>query len=1319
MTILKNRNLLKIVFHIYLVMISHVASLPFSAKYFISRLYRVFWGILLLIGFSTQTYAATCTSTAAGGNWSAAGTWTGCGGGSPLAGDTVVINTSGVALVLVDVATTTVASVTVNAGATLVVAQTLNITSTAASFLTVGGTMTIGNSTTARTVSVSGNVTVTGTVQVNNPGSVTSHVFNIGGNVSNTGTFNMSNGNGRGNITFNKNGSQTVSGGGTYTFNLITLNMGTSNANILDMQSTMTVPSPFLTITNGTYRHSNTSNITPWTANPNIPANGGFWLNAAATVTANVSITFTGLFRISTGTMNIGNTNSTVLILNNAATTLFQMDGGVLNVTGGINSSVNTGAGTFTMSNGTITLMSLSAGTVYTFLLGNATTLNWSGGTIVAVIGNNTTDDVDIRSTTQNVTGGTLQLGSAATPAAGNAISLINSAGGSVNLWNFVLGANVAQSISFRSPANVLNDLTIQTNNTLDDSGGSAINIGGGNASGNWINNGAFTQGASTVTFTGTSATLVIGGTTATTFNNLTINKASNNLTINTTPTINGTLTLTSGDIVTGANRVILGTAATIATPSATSYIAGSLQKNYAAGANLSYSAGNDFPVGDATNFTPVNVSAGVTSTAGSLTVSTTAGDHPQVTTPIVSTGIDAANSENRYWTFNSSGLTLTTNITATFTFIGTIGADVDSTANTANFIVQRYDGTNWSSTTLGAAAATSTQASNITLSAGNNDFAIGDPISGLNPTLGPFNVFESSPFTPAGAIFGRIFTKIVGTAITLDVVAINATRTGVNTTFNTNPLTIALLDSRDNTGVLTAATNCRSTWNVVVTLATSPTWSSGRATFTIPAQANAMRDARVRITQGANVACSANRFAIRPTGFTSVTSNMTNNAASGTPTLKTGQNFTLTALTGLTGYDNGSGATLASPQLIPLIDQTKIIGSPTAGTIGGAFNAAASGTATGASFFYNEVGNFGLSANAIFDSAFTAVNSALDCTPDFSNTLVSGKYGCKFGSPAIAQTTGSSGFGRFIPDNFNVSLNSPALGTTCGTFTYVGQLFNYVTAPVATVTARSGTNNGLTNTTTQNYAGSYMKLTNAALTPATTAARYSRLDALGGGTTPALNVSGLPAAASDPAIGTFTNGVGTLTFSSGTGFLFTRSATTPSNPFNADIGLAVNVIDADGVIFASNPASFGAATSGGGIAFSSGNQMRYGRLKINNGYGSELLPLPVIINTQFWNGNGFVTNTADSCTSLASSNFTLSAGGGGTINTTIQSGTMTSGVGQITLTKPTGFTTQGSVRVNPAAAISSFLPLAPASGVETFGTYTGGDGVIYMREVY
>src|SRR5208282_6667356 len=109
---------------------------------------------------------------------------------------------------------------------------------------------------------------------------------------------------------------------------------------------------------------------------------------------------------------------------------------------------------------------------------------------------------------------------------------------------------------------------------------------------------------------------------------------------------------------------------------------------------------------------------------------------------------------------------------------------------------------------------------------------------------------------------------------------------------------------------------------------------------------------------------------------------------------IATSATFSFTVATGLTGYDNGSGATLASPQIVPAINNSLVIGSPNAGTIGGVFNFASSGTATGSGFFYSNVGSIGLQANAIFDSVFTAIDNCGDCVSStFSNSLSGGMY--------------------------------------------------------------------------------------------------------------------------------------------------------------------------------------------------------------------------------------------------------------------------------------------------------------------------------------
>ena len=402
---------------------------------------------------------------------------------------------------------------------------------------------------------------------------------------------------------------------------------------------------------------------------------------------------------------------------------------------------------------------------------------------------------------------------------------------------------------------------------------------------------------------------------------------------------------------------------------------------------------------------------------------------------------------------------------------------------------------------------------------------------------------------------------------------------------------------------------------------------SGGRTTVSLSAVASAYRDVRVRVsyptTSPTLVKCSNDSFAIRPTGFTVSSANATNNGTSGTPTFAAGSGAFNLSATSAAGYDG-----------TPSIDNAKIVGTPNAGTISGSFGAAPSGTGTasGAAFTYSEVGNFGLNADAVVDASFTSIDGASDCVSgSTSNTVASGKYGCSIGSAAVAQTTGSSGFGRFIPANFNVTLNSPTFAAACGTFSYVGQVFSYGTAPVMTVTARNSSN-----ATTTNYAGAYMKLTNASL-PGNQAARYSRVDTLGGGLTPALDTGGLPATTADPAIGTFTSGEGLLTFSSGSGLGFTRSTTTPNAPFDADIALALNVIDTDSVAYGGNPKSTGTMSFSGGA-----NNMRFGRLRIVNATGVATSTLIVPIRTEYWTGTGFALNTSDSCTTLNRANIAL-----------------------------------------------------------------------------
>ena len=105
------------------------------------------------------------------------------------------------------------------------------------------------------------------------------------------------------------------------------------------------------------------------------------------------------------------------------------------------------------------------------------------------------------------------------------------------------------------------------------------------------------------------------------------------------------------------------------------------------------------------------------------------------------------------------------------------------------------------------------------------------------------------------------------------------------------------------------------------------------------------------------------------------------------------------------------------------------------------------------------------------------------------------------------------------------------------------------------------------------------------------------------------------------------------------------------------------------------------AITAAAPIGFDSGNVVRYGRLRLNNAYGSDKFDLPVPFETQYWNGSTFVRNTLDNCSALAVGNIALGNKQGGLAAYTgpIVVSATNAGAGTITLTKPAA-ATSGSV---------------------------------------
>lgn len=464
---------------------------------------------------------------------------------------------------------------------------------------------------------------------------------------------------------------------------------------------------------------------------------------------------------------------------------------------------------------------------------------------------------------------------------------------------------------------------------------------------------------------------------------------------------------------------------------------------------------------------------------------------------------------------------------------------------------------------------------------------------------------------TGASAASGQITTKTAGTRFSLDIYALDASRTTQDPGASGDVL-VDLLASTVSGGALDA-NNCP-TGATTLSVGTV-SLVAGRASVTVPAVADAWRDVRVRMRYPASgpatvTTCSADNFAVKPANLSAVashadwqtagtTASLANTRASGGAIHKAGRPFTLRA----TGY-SATGAVTRQYDGSPVASLACVL--PASGCAAGALStgtfSASGGTVTSHTASYSEVG--AISATLI-DTGFASVDS------DDSAASCAGRWVC---ASAID-------IGRFVPDHFDTATNTAQFRTACGTFTYLGQPFDYLSPPQLTVTARNAAG-----ATTVNYSGSLFKLTAAGVTGQAYSAASGSPEAVSG-TLPAPTVTDLGA------------GVGSVAFSvgdagAGGGLRFARGAS-PVAPFDADLALAFSLADSEGVTAAGNPLTFGAATAGAGIAFDAGRALRFGRLRLANASGSELRALPVPLTAQYWNGQGWVTNTADHCTVL------------------------------------------------------------------------------------
>lgn len=387
----------------------------------------------------------------------------------------------------------------------------------------------------------------------------------------------------------------------------------------------------------------------------------------------------------------------------------------------------------------------------------------------------------------------------------------------------------------------------------------------------------------------------------------------------------------------------------------------------------------------------------------------------------------------------------------------------------------------------------------------------------------------------------------------------------------------------------------------------------------------------------------------------------------------------------------------------LPITPAGGVLGAFTGGPLGPATAFPfAGGVATATDLSYAEVGSFTLTARAV----------------NFLNTPMPDLVGIVFDSGGARNAV----VGRFIPDHFTVSgasLTNRKLAACSppSIFTYMDEAME----AAFVVTARN-----LTGGVTQNYG---------------TANGFAKLDP----TMPAVYNVGARNGATDlsarldvpSSTGSFVAGQATAAVQLG---LRRASPDTPDGPYEMlQIGVAPQ--DSDGVTVRTADFDLDVDGAGGNEHVKVGDtRVRFGRLRLGNALGSELLDLPLPVSVQYWNGTGFVTNGDDSCTRLSSANVglsnfqkNLSAGETGVAPTPIVS--FTGGIGNLRLTRP-GPGNSGSVdvTVNLTAEGKSYLkgrwneganpdgdantaydddPVARAS----FGLYKGPSEIIYLRE--
>ena len=231
---------------------------------------------------------------------------------------------------------------------------------------------------------------------------------------------------------------------------------------------------------------------------------------------------------------------------------------------------------------------------------------------------------------------------------------------------------------------------------------------------------------------------------------------------------------------------------------------------------------------------------------------------------------------------------------------------------------------------------------------------------------------------------------------------------------------------------------------------------------------------------------------------------------------------------------------------------------------------------------------------------------------------------------------TASGNIGRFVPDHLAITAGTPVAACS-NAFSYFGQ--DGFSTPFTLRAENSA------NTLTQNYTGSFARL------------------GLSGWAGYAFSAAGLPAGSTLAASSAAPSG----SWSFGTASVLARHQVSRPSVLSAETFVTVKAapVDADGVTL-----------SGAATAVATATPLRSGRLRLSNAFGSARAALQVPVVAEYWSGNNWVLNSADSCSSLAAGSVALSnprsaTGATSTASSSAGGLSISGGNGSITLAAP------------------------------------------------